>query len=161
MKKYKYAAKINFSFILGMTFFYGVTFCIYLIAKEDIDYIALKGGKIHVSPEISTLFYGSFAFFMAIALCWTILKSIKNYMKQGFLKVNGAGILIPKNINSEKAIMINYSEVSSINTTDEKVTINYNQNKVDVFKCYFDDEYKFRNFSTVVYSNFHATKKSV
>ncbi len=159
MKKYKYAAKIDFSFILGTVFFYGLTYVLYLIAKEDIDYIALKGGVIHVSPDTSTLFYGLHALFFATILCWGIFKVFKNHIKQGFLKVNNSGILIPKSVHNDEVIMINYSEINSINTTDQQVIINYNQGKIYLIEDYFDDEYKFRHFSNTVYSNFHTYRK--
>ena len=76
------------------------------------------------------------------------------------IKVNDIGIFLPKKINSKKNIMINYTDISSINTDKKKVTINYQQKKLHIFKRYFDDEYKFNNFSNTVYSNLNASKKS-
>lgn len=161
MTKFNYEIRINFTYIFSMAFFAGIAYFIYLFSLKNIDYIALKyGRKLYVSPETSTSFYSFVAFIMVIALLLAILETIKTKIWPATVKVNKLGVLVPKKTNSKKTIMINYSQMSSINITDEEIIINYDKNMTSLIKRNFDDEYKFNIFSNTVYSNYYAYRKA-
>ncbi len=160
MKQFKYAVRINLLLILSWIVIFAIAYFIYSFSIKDIDYIIMKHGKVYVSQETSTLFYGSGAVLVFCGLVWTMFEAFKSKINPNSIKVNEKGVFLPIKINSKKNIMINYSEISNIATNKKKVTINYKLGKVCLFKRYFDDEYKFNNFSNIIYSNLHSSKQN-
>jgi hypothetical protein len=68
--------------------------------------------------------------------------------------------LIPKSINSDITIMIDFNDIKSCTINKKNITINFKNEKMKIGAEFLQDEYEFNRLSSLIYTEYQQAKQA-
>jgi hypothetical protein len=160
IQKFKYSQQLDTNMIIKLVVSSLFAWYLFDISSSDMGYIALRHEKIIVSTEFASLFYGFFAWVFISLFIKSIYELLVGIFKPKLIKVSSQGVLIPKSINSDITIMIDFNDIKSCTINKKNITINFKNEKMKIGAEFLQDEYEFNRLSSLIYTEYQQAKQA-